>query len=140
MLEQKAKNNGQDKKAIYAGGIITDINDGGLSKEFITAGKTIDESVGRTVFQTLAQLNACIRLYRKAKKFRNYGALMDIKMRLDGLPAVGGYNRAQALMSGAGIVVGEAMGVRLGKDSMKFIEKQVEAKARVDKDARQNEE
>ena len=44
------------------------------------------------------------------------------------LMAVLCYNRAQALMSGAQIVVGEALGVKLGKDSMKFIEKQVMAK------------
>lgn len=129
ITEEKIRGNGQDKKTVYAGGVETAIEDSGLAKEFITVGKTIEESIGRTIFIDDRQLNAVIALYRKLIKFHNISGLKTLKMWLDGRPSIGGYNRAQALMSGACIVVGEALGVKLGKDSMKFIEKQVIAKA-----------
>jgi len=128
-VDTQKRGNGQDKKTnVYSGGILTSVEDEGLAKEFITVGKTLEESMGRTVFIDDRQLNSVIALYRKLVKFHNIEGLKHLKMFLDGRPAIGGYNRSQALMSGAQIVVGEALGVKLGKDSMKFIEKQVMAK------------
>ena len=133
MREQMTTRNNGGKETtprpIYAGGVTTDVEDSDLAKEFITVGKTIEESMGRTVFIDDRQLNAVIALYRKLVKFGNIEGMRTLKMWLDGRPSIGGYNRAQALMSGAQIVVGEALGVKLGKDSMKFIEKQVLAKS-----------
>lgn len=119
-----------DRRArVYGGGIESTIGDDSLAKEFITIAKNCEEAIGRTTFTDERQLNAVVALHRKLAKFHNSKGLSTLTMWLNGRPAIGGYNRAQALMSGSGIVAPEALGVKLGKDSMKFIEKQVVARA-----------
>ena len=125
---KQGNDNGRRERK-YAGGIESTVGDGSLAKEFITVAKNCDESIGRTTFTDERQLNAVVALHRKLVKFHNLKGLATLTMWLNGRPAIGGYNRAQALMSGSGIVAPEALGVKLGKDSMKFIEKQVIAKS-----------
>lgn len=119
---------GRDARGIYSGGVMADMENDNLAKEFISVGKSIEDSMGRTVFVDIRQLHAAIALYRKLLKFDNTQGMIHFKMSLDGMPAVGGYNRAQAGMVAAQVVVPEAIGVKLGKDSMKFIEAQYKAK------------
>jgi len=125
---QQKDDNGR-RERVYGGGIDNTASDGSLAKEFITIAKSCEEAMGRTIFSDERQLNAVVALHRKLVKFHNTKGLSTLTMWLNGRPAIGGYNRAQALMSGSGIVAPEALGVKLGKDSMKFIEKQVIAKA-----------
>ena len=131
MEQHKATWNGNgDRGRVYPGGPLgSAISDGSLAKEFISVAKNCEDAIGRTTFTDERQLNNVVALHRKLVKFHNTQGLATLTMWLNGRPAIGGYNRAQALMSGSGIVAPEALGVKLGKDSMKFIEKQVIAKA-----------
>ena len=129
MTERKASGNTDNRRdGTYAGGIDYDVGDGSLAKEFMTASVNVKDAFARTVFKDELELNRALKLYHKLVKYGVTRGLNDLLMWMNGKPAVGGYNRAMALMSDSKIVVPEALGVKLGKDSMKFIEKQTAAR------------
>lgn len=133
MYPQVIKGNGDNKRDKYAGGIDVTIGDGSFAREFITTAMSVEEAIGRTVFIDERQLNRVVKLYSRLVRYQIVSGLKTLLLWLNGRPAIGGYNRAQALMSDSKIIAAEALGVKLGKDSMKFIHEQVKAKAMVTK-------
>ncbi len=117
------------KKAVYSGGIETDIADSSLARAFITAAEDIEESWALTTFVDERQRNAYIRLYRKLLRHKVSHGLVVLKALLDSNPSIGGYNRAQAAMVGTGLIAAEALGVKLGSSSIKALNRAVEARA-----------
>lgn len=129
-MEHKAQHSGNSKReGIYAGGIDSTVGDGSLAKEFITAADSVEEAFAKTIFRDENHLNSALALHRKLVKFHNAAGLDTFLNKLNGLPAVGGYNRATSALVGTGVIYPEAMGVHLSKDSKKFVEKQVLARA-----------
>ncbi len=101
--------------------------DTGLPAEFIKVGKDIEEAMGRTSFIDDRQHNAAIALYAWGEEFECKSALDTLLMWLNGRPAIGGFNRIQAIMAHTGVIFPEACGVRLSKDSQRFIREQIES-------------
>ncbi len=104
------------------------VNDGSLALEFISAAKSVEEAIPKTRFAGDKQLVAIVKLYHLWVKRHNAKGLRAMLLYLNGLPAIGGYNRAQALMADAKVVFPEAMGVKVGKDTLKFMEAQMAAR------------
>lgn len=129
-----------NRKGIYSGGVDIPIKSSELAKEFITAAEDIYAAMSITTFASEEQLNAVVALARKLIKWEITEGLETLLMWLNGRPSVGGFNRAQAAMVGTGIIAPEALGVRLGKESMRFMREQIEAKAKARQEYREGED
>ena len=125
----KKSGNGSGERVYPGGPLDATISDGSLAIEFMTAAKNVEEAMARTIFRDERHLNSALALHRKLVKFHNSAGLNTYLLKLNGLPSIGGYNRSTAALVGTGIIASEALGVKLGKDSLKFIEKQATAKA-----------
>lgn len=116
--------NGQDQKAKFGGVTSQPFEDTSLPAEFIKVGKDVNEAIGRTTFTDDRQHNAAVALYSWAMEFECQDALDTLLMWLNGRPAIGGYNRMQAISAHTGVIFAEAMGVKLSKDSQRSITEQ----------------
>jgi hypothetical protein len=126
-MDDVAKKNGK-KGHLYTAGIDISNDQSQLAQRFITAAADAYSAGAQTVFRDhkhLADINA---LFSWAIRNKCVQAIDDLTFYLNGLPAVGGYSRAQAVMIGTGLIAPEALGVNLSKESMQFIKEQIEAK------------
>jgi hypothetical protein len=104
-------------------GVIKIVGDTQLPREFITVGKDFDDALGRTNLLDDNQLNDVIAYKSQLMEFDMYDELEDLTSWLNGRPAVGGYNRNQALMAHIGIAVPEAFGTKLSKQGVETLKK-----------------
>ncbi len=118
----------QGTRKPYSGGVLTIEGNTDLPSEFIKVGKDIEEAIGRTVFVDQRELNAVVSLYQHLVRRKVLVGQETLLLWLNGKPAIGGFNRVQAIMAHTGIIFPEATGVKLGKDSQKFIRQQMESK------------
>ncbi len=121
------RRNGEELREKYAGAVSKPFQDTSLPAEFIKVGKEIEDAIGRTSFIDDRQHNAFVALYTWAQEFECQEALDTLLMWLNGRPAIGGFNRIQAIMAHTGVIFPEACGVRLSKDSQRFIREQMDA-------------
>lgn len=126
---EKDSGNGRDGYQPPGGPLESTIGDSSLALEFMTAARNVEEAFARTIFRDHRQLNNGLALHRKLVKFHNTAGLNTFLCALNGFPSIGGYNRSTAALVGTGIIASEALGVKLGKDSQKFIEAQAMARA-----------
>ncbi len=119
---------GNDNHKVYAGGVETAIDDPQFPGKLLETEETIEKAIRSTNFVDDRQLNAVCALYQKLKECECEEGLSTQLLWLNGRPAIGGFRTVQAIMAHTGIMIAEACGVKLSKDSQKFIREQWEAK------------
>ncbi len=89
--------------------------------EFLTASESLSEAISHTTFRSKRQLAGVIEYARKLIKFKMVNEIECLILFLNGRPAIGGFNRAQAIMAGTGIPIPEAIGVPLSKKGIEIL-------------------
>jgi hypothetical protein len=118
------------KGALATAGIDMTNEQSGLAIRFITAASNVYEAMSQTVFRDHKHLADTTALFSWCVRNLQETALEDLLVYLNGLPSVGGYSRAQAVMIGTGLIAPEALGVMISAASMKFIKEQIEARSK----------
>ncbi len=111
----------------YAGGTEIAVEDAQFPQKLLEAAETVEKAIIHTVFIDDRQLNAVCALYQKLCECECEEGLRTLLLWLNGRPAIGGFRVIQSIMAHTGVVVPEACGVKLSKDSQKFIRDQVAA-------------
>ena len=125
-VEQPVPGVGSRKGGHGNTGVVQTMEGAQLPKEMITAARDLNEAIARSQFRDANHLNAVIALARKLIKFGIQDGLDTLLLYVNGLPAIGGYSRIQAIMAHTGIISAEAAGVQLSKrgaDDLKEIQK-----------------
>lgn len=118
-------------KAKFAGGTDIAVEDPLFPQRLLEAAESVEKAIISTIFVDDRQLNAVCALYQKLCEAECEEGLKTLLLWLNGRPAIGGFRTIQAIMAHTNIVVPEACGVKLSKDSQKFVRDQVEGQRRI---------
>jgi len=113
----KDRRNGGDRGDV--GNVVKITGLSNLPQEFITAGKTFQETLGRCTIIDERQRSAIILYKAQLDMFTLTLAIEDLTNWLNASSAVGGYNKSLAAMTHTGIYVPEGAGIRLSKQGSK---------------------
>ena len=102
-------------------GVIHIAQPGQLAQEFITAGKSFEEALGRCTIRDDEQKNAIIIYKAQLTMFLMVDEITDLTNLLNAASAVGGFNKSLAAMVGTGIYVPEGAGIKLSKENQKAL-------------------
>lgn len=102
-------------------GVIHIAQPGQIAQEFITAGKSFEEALGRCTIRDDEQKNAIIIYKAQLSLFLMTDEIMDLTNLLNAASAVGGFNKSLAAMVATGIYVPEGAGIKLSKENQKAL-------------------
>lgn len=137
-MVEDSKNNGTKSNVSYPMLRRTMPND--LSMQFLRPGATYDESLRKSRLTDENQLNDMLRLLARLKRWNIESGIETLMLKINALPAIGGFPSVYALMSKVEIVDSEALGVPLGKRSTSEINKIKDHRQMHRKDGRNEEE
>ena len=124
MVTEKAKSNTVGHQRGERGsvaGVVRIVGQTQLPQEFITVGRDFDAALGRTALRDDNQLNAVVLYKAKLEMFGMLDEIKDLTSWLNGRPAIGGFNRSQAIMAHTGIYVPEGAGIKVSKETQKAL-------------------